>query len=71
MSSKEETIQIDETAWVHESALLFGNIFRVRKFDLAECRDARRNVSHKIGARTNIQDFVMIHVGDDPHNYRR
>ena len=46
MSTKEETIQIDETAWVHESALLFGNISVGRKFDLAECRHARRNVSH-------------------------
>ena len=61
MPSKEETIQIDETAWVHESALLFGNsVGRARSGRMS----MRVEMFHiEIGARTNIQDFVMIHVG--------
>ena len=63
MSSKEETIQIDETAWVHESALLFGNISVGRESSIWPNAVMRAEMFHiEIGARTNIQDFVMIHV---------
>ena len=64
MSSKEETIQIDETAWVHESALLFGNISVGRESSIWPNAVMRAEMFHiEIGARTNIQDFVLIHVG--------
>ena len=64
MSLKEETIQIDETAWVHESALLFGNISVGRESSIWPNAVMRAEMFHiEIGARTNIQDFVLIHVG--------
>ena len=64
MSSKEETIQIDETAWVHESALLFGNISVGKESSIWPNAVMRAEMFHiEIGARTNIQDFVLIHVG--------
>ena len=64
MSSKEDTIQIDETAWVHESALLFGHISVGRESSIWPNAVMRAEMFHiGIGARTNIQDFVMIHVG--------
>ena len=64
MPSKEETIQIDETAWVHESALLFGNLSVGGESSIWPHVVMRAEMFHiEIGARTNIQDFVMIHVG--------
>lgn len=57
-------ITLDPTAWVHDTALLYGHIsigadssvwpyvvMRSEMYDI------------QIGARTNIQDFVMVHVG--------
>ena len=64
MSSQKETIQIDETAWVHESALLFGNISVGRESSIWPHVVMRSEMFFiKIGARSNIQDFVMVHVG--------
>ena len=64
MSSQKETIQIDETAWVHESALLFGNISVGRESSIWPHAVMRAEMFHiKIGERSNIQDFVMVHVG--------
>lgn len=57
-------ITIDPSAYLHETAYLYGKIFigpessvwpqAVMRAELHEIR---------IGAQTNIQDFVMIHVG--------
>ena len=64
MPSKEDGIQIEESAWVHESALLFGNISVGRESSIWPRAVMRAEMFHiEIGARTNIQDFVMIHVG--------
>ena len=64
MPSKEDGIQIDESAWVHESAVLFGNISVGRESSIWPRAVLRAEMFHiEIGARTNIQDFVMIHVG--------
>ncbi len=64
MLSQKETIQIDETAWVHESALLFGNISVGRESSIWPHAVMRAEMFHiKIGERSNIQDFVMVHVG--------
>ena len=64
MSSTEDTIQIDKTAWVHESALLFGHISVGRESSIWPNAVMRAEMLRiEIGARTNIQDFVMIHVG--------
>ena len=62
--SQKETIQIDETAWIHESALLFGNISVGRESSIWPHAVMRAEMFHiKIGERSNIQDFVMVHVG--------
>jgi carbonic anhydrase/acetyltransferase-like protein (isoleucine patch superfamily) len=64
MSSQKENIKIDETAWVHETALLFGNITVGADSSVWPHAVMRSEMFHiEIGARTNIQDFVMIHVG--------
>ena len=64
MLSQKETIQIDETAWVHESALLFGHISVGRESSIWPHAVMRAEMFHiKIGERSNIQDFVMVHVG--------
>ena len=59
-----EHVTLDDPAYVHESAWLYGKVYvgpgasiwpnvvtRAETFEIS------------IGARTNIQDFVMIHVG--------
>ena len=61
-------VRIDPSAFIHETALIYGRAsigedvsvwpYAVIRAETAEVR---------IGPRTNIQDFVMIHVGDhDP-----
>ena len=57
-------VTLDDPAFVHESAFLYGKVYVgpgasiwpnvVTRAEMYEIR---------IGARTNIQDFVMIHVG--------
>jgi len=59
-------VVLDEPAFVHETALIYGKVYVgpdvsiwphvVIRCELHEVR---------IGARTNVQDFVMIHVGFD------
>lgn len=59
---------IDASAWISESAQLYGNLTLGSDVSVwhnavlrAECQSIR------VGRMTNIQDFVMIHVGfDDP-----
>ena len=58
--------RIDESAWLHESVLLYGKIEIGPGSSLwthctvrAECQQVR------IGRMTNLQDFVMVHVGYD------
>ena len=63
-----ELIEIHETAWIAESARLSGRIFVGEGASIwhnavlrSECCEIR------IGRMTNLQDFVMVHVGyDDP-----
>ena len=57
---------LDKPTFIHESALLFGKItigpestvwpYVVMRAEILEIR---------IGRRTNIQDFVMIHIGNN------
>ena len=62
MLSQKETIQIDQTAWVHESALLFGDISVGRESSIWPHVVMRAEMFNiKIGARSNIQDFVMAY----------
>lgn len=59
-------VEIDPEAWVHERALIYG---RVRIGPLASVWPnavIRSEMHHvQIGRGTNVQDFVMIHVGYD------
>jgi carbonic anhydrase/acetyltransferase-like protein (isoleucine patch superfamily) len=57
-------VTLDDPAFIHDSALLYGKVYVgpgasiwPRVVTRAETYEIR------IGARTNIQDFVMIHVG--------
>ncbi len=60
------SVTLDDPAFVHESALLYGKIYIgpgasiwpnvVMRSEMFEIR---------IGARSNIQDFVMVHIGFD------
>ena len=57
-------VTLDKPAFIHESAYIYGQVFIGQDTSVwphavmrAEIHDIR------IGARSNIQDFVMIHVG--------
>jgi carbonic anhydrase/acetyltransferase-like protein (isoleucine patch superfamily) len=67
-ANDEEVPQVDPTAWLADSVELYGKVTIGADSSLwpqcvirAECQEVR------IGRHTNLQDFVMIHVGyDDP-----
>ena len=62
--TQHDKIEIDATAWVHESALIFGHVSIGAQSSVWPHAVMRSEMYHiSIGARTNIQDFVMVHVG--------
>lgn len=59
-----DKINIDDTAWVHDTARLYGHITIGSESSVWPYVVMRSEMHHiSIGARTNIQDFVMVHVG--------
>ena len=59
-----DQITIDQTAWVHDTALLHGHISIGADSSVWPYVVMRSEMHHiAIGARSNIQDFVMVHVG--------
>ena len=59
-----DQIHIDDSAWVHDTALLYGHINLGPESSVWPHAVMRSEMYHiDIGARTNIQDFVMVHVG--------
>ncbi len=57
-------VSIEDSAYVHETALLYGKVSigaesSVWPHVVMRCETYKV----QIGARTNIQDFVMVHVG--------
>ncbi|SFK67536.1 gamma carbonic anhydrase family protein [Shimia haliotis] len=57
-------VTLDEPAFVHETALLYGKVHVGKGASIWPHVVTRAEVFEiRIGARTNIQDFVMIHVG--------
>jgi carbonic anhydrase/acetyltransferase-like protein (isoleucine patch superfamily) len=58
-------VEIHPTAYVHQSAHLYGKI-RVGEYASVWINVAARAEHQEIaiGAHTNIQDFVMLHIGD-------
>ena len=63
-NNQNDAVTIDETAWVHHSALIYGHVSIGPDSSVWPYVVMRSEMYHiDIGARTNIQDFVMVHVG--------
>ena len=55
---------IDESAWIAPSAQIFGRVAVGAGSSVWHCAIARAECQEiRIGRYTNVQDFVMIHVG--------
>ena len=65
MFSRDHDIIMDEPAFIHPTALIYGKV-RIGKgasiFPYVVMRSEIHEI--RIGCRTNIQDFVMLHVGN-------
>ncbi len=56
--------QIDDSVWIHESSYLYGDVRIAEGASVWPNVVMRAEMQHiEIGRMTNIQDFVMIHVG--------
>jgi len=65
MSGFGSEVTIDDAAFIHPSALIYGKVrvdAGVSMWPYSVIRAETHDVT--IGAFTNIQDFVMIHIGD-------
>jgi carbonic anhydrase/acetyltransferase-like protein (isoleucine patch superfamily) len=65
MFTRGHDVIIDETAFIHPSALIYGKVrigAGASVFPYVVMRSEAFEI--QIGARTNIQDFVMIHIGN-------
>ncbi len=64
MFSRGHDVILDEPAFIHPTALIYGKV-RIGKgasiFPYVVMRSEIHEI--RIGCRTNIQDFVMLHVG--------
>jgi len=59
-----EHVTLDDPAYIHESAWLYGKVYVGQGASIWPNVVTRAETFEiRIGARTNIQDFVMIHVG--------
>jgi carbonic anhydrase/acetyltransferase-like protein (isoleucine patch superfamily) len=57
-------VTADASAWIHESAQLHGCVSLGAQVSVWPNVVMRSEIHHiQIGDRTNIQDFVMVHVG--------
>lgn len=60
-------VHVDPTAWVHPTAQLYGEVHVAADASVWPNVVVRAEMNAvRIGARTNIQDFVMIHIGGGP-----
>jgi carbonic anhydrase/acetyltransferase-like protein (isoleucine patch superfamily) len=65
MAHISSSVTLDHPAFIHDSALIYGNIYigpGVSVWPHVVMRAEMHEI--RIGARTNIQDFVMLHVGN-------
>lgn len=66
MFTRGHDVIIDDTAFIHPTALIYGKV-RIGAgssvFPYVVMRSEAFEI--QIGARTNIQDFVMIHIGNE------
>lgn len=59
-----QSVVLDQPAFVHDSATLYGKVYVGPGVSIWPNVVTRAETYEiRIGARTNIQDFVMIHVG--------
>ena len=59
-----EEVNVHPSAFVHETALLYGKVQIGPEASVWPYAVVRSEVHEVvIGARTNIQDFVMVHIG--------
>ena len=57
-------VVLDNPSFVHDTAQLFGKVYVGEGASIWPYVVTRAEMQEiRIGARTNIQDFVMIHVG--------
>ncbi len=57
-------VVLDEPAYIHDTALLHGKVYLGPGVSVWPNVVVRAELHEiRIGARTNIQDFVMVHVG--------
>jgi carbonic anhydrase/acetyltransferase-like protein (isoleucine patch superfamily) len=59
------SVTLDSPAFIHDSALIYGKVYigpGVSVWPQVVMRAEMHEI--RIGARTNIQDFVMLHVGN-------
>lgn len=60
-----EHVELDDPALVHDSAQLYGKVYVGPGASIWPNVVTRAEIYEiRIGARSNIQDFVMIHVGN-------
>ena len=65
-----EHVTLDDPAYIHESAWLYGKVYVGPGASIWPNVVTRAETYEiRIGARTNIQDFVMIHVGYEGGTY--
>lgn len=59
-------VVLDNPAFIHETALVYGKVYIGEGASLWPYSVIRSEMHEvRIGKRTNIQDFVMIHVGNE------
>ena len=64
MGHMSKNVTLDNPAYIHESAWLYGKVYIGNGASVWPNVVTRAETFEiRIGARTNIQDFVMIHVG--------
>ncbi len=63
-------VTLNEPAFIHDSALIYGKV-RIEAGASVWCNVAMRAENYEIvvGPHSNIQDFVMIHVGGQTGTY--
>lgn len=59
-----DLIRIDETAWIADSAQIYGRVMVGAHASLwPNCVIRAEDHEVRIGRYTNLQDFVMVHIG--------
>jgi carbonic anhydrase/acetyltransferase-like protein (isoleucine patch superfamily) len=66
MRDFDSDVVLDNPAFIHDTALVYGKVFIGEGASLWPYVVIRSEMHEvRIGRRTNIQDFIMIHVGNE------